>query len=229
MELVPVTGMSDAELKRFAEETYTRVRDETVRTRLSSLMLHGVVRRHSESPDASYEGYKSVRAQMAAGTMAAYGVCASSFADCHDGGEFVGTASMQPGLELRRQALPLPPPYARRLGSIPIIGGAFSSEYPTTGPNAVAWVDPRVTGESELTAAAQYQLRQQPEATGMLWRLVPEAAVYSQEHAMHVVMEEAGFRPHAAGGSYYYDDQEVGRRQLPPLSVLYEAPALQAA
>jgi hypothetical protein len=232
-ELIPLHEMTDPELRLLSAEVFERVSDETVQTYLGSLMLHGVVRRHTDSPTTSYNSLRRIQQGMRSESpspVSAYAIrTAMVDGEPHVDG-YVGMASLQPDLPLRAQQLPIPPPYARQLGKLPVVGPAlFSREVLTEGPNAVAWVDPRVPDAAAMTETAQFELRQQPEAYGRLWRIIPENVAYSGPQPLATVMHNAGYDPSPDGHSHYFDDLEVGKDRPLPASVLYSASAIDTA
>lgn len=229
VELVPYTELLGYELEDYARATHDIVMRTEVQRHLGGLLLCGVVRRHSQSPEVSLRHAKRARDLMVAerGRFMAFAVTESV---PHRLGRdnYIGTASIECGLELRKQWLPLRPPIARRLG------WPLSRLEDNLGANAVAWIDPGRQGHLAETAAAQYQLRSAGidcTQDGPLWRIVPIQAAH--EGGMDDVMHAAGFIS-AVEDDGYFDDREVdmtpmpysGKRMRLPESFLYKADVL---
>lgn len=178
----------------------------------------GVLALHSVDDDSSYE---AVKKDYALNQRAELGVFA-----LRQNGQFIGSATVDPHAELKRQKFPHRPLLDK------YFGGLLTVKIYVPGPQVTAWVAPEMVNDGHHALMETYQLLSDP--------LGPAAAYFETYASLHPGTEplawalepviepgkllipealtEAGFAQE--GDSAFYDDGQA-RRVRPPKSILY--------
>jgi hypothetical protein len=210
IEVVPLVETTDNEIDTRQLEISELVSDSEVQTHLRALHLPGVIARHERTQDSTWppeRGLTVTRQKMQEGELSAYMIIQRT---ADRVGRLVGMASIQPGIELRRQFFPLPPRVARRipLMSLPIIRDEGSV-------NFSAWVDPRLPDQKQPVYTAYAYLREPSLQKGLPWTLLPDSSVFRHPY-YDAALYMNGFEIKDTG---YYDDQEIKDGRLPRVSL----------
>lgn len=191
-----LVNLSDSEIGYVAETVNKLVHERATESLLRGRYLLGVIKRHSGTVEQSYQSLQ--RARIASPQLRAFVIYNSRLTLP------IGLASIQDGLELEKQAFPIPPKISRKT--------SLGTSVAVMGANAAAWVGARYDQYSSLTEA-YFDLRMS--SGGQIWTREP----IRSDPDIHTAIQDAGFK---AGAEGRLDDLESSW-SIPPTSRYYEA------
>jgi len=182
LEFIPVTSHTTGELREVGADIYGLLQKPQVVESLKARNLLGVVARHTVSPERSAESMESLVASPTLRNLQAFVIRAA-------GTEVtVGMATIQQGLELYRQRLPLPAKLTRKFSPL------LSTKVNFGGANVSAWTDYcRDNSQglyADMKASYKFLRRKSPDC----WTLVPNTKDQSLNSYIDAI-SHAGFRP----------------------------------
>jgi hypothetical protein len=199
VHLTPVQELSGDDLKIRGWELHRAVTKSEVTAHLNNMNLIGVVLRHSASAERSAHLLRLQANQAQPGVRQSFVISATDGPESYD--TFIGMASIDAELELRRQLVSIPPRIARRLP-----GMSRVVEVSERTANASLWLNLTRPEYLEETKQAAHLLGELATG-GVFWNIVPTEFA-STDPAYDTAMTGAGFS-HFMDGQYLEDNEDT--------------------